>query len=532
MWIVAALLVGCGVSPASALATQGDETGVLVTDELSDYENGEVFVVYWDGTFQVLTYEDDEALAAGLDELVQDETVSLIQPNYTYQNTGLTTSDTFIGQQWALDNDGSFHITGQKTAAAVGIDIDAQGAWERYDGGSRDVVIALIDTGVDNSHPDLQNQLWTNAKEIAGNGVDDDGNGFVDDVNGWNFYDNNNKIYVNSTDDIHGTHAAGTIAATADNGVGIAGIVRSDHVKIMVIKALGGPEGSGTTESIIKAINYAQANGASICNLSLGSYSNDRALYEVISKSSMLFVAAAGNEGTNTDQTPCYPAAYQLDNIISVANLSFDGTLHETSNYGATSVDLAAPGTYILSTAPSSKYCYMTGTSMATPMVTAAAAMLYTYYSDISLTQVRTALLSSVHKLDSLSGKTVTGGMLDLDAAMTAAAAFSAKSADQKTGSAPEIRVSMQSEPDKTDLIVTVTDPDGDLQQTAYAAGKLSTGQFQKGSAGQSFTLDPDGTATFAAVGSGVYTFYAVDSAGNETVYPISVTGVMPEHIP
>jgi subtilisin family serine protease len=137
------------------------------------------------------------------------------------------------------------------------VDINVETAWSVYDGGSRDVVVALIDTGVDTSHEDLQNALWVNEGEIAGNGKDDDGNGYIDDVNGWNFYNNSNKLYVSSTDDSHGTHGAGTIAATADNGIGIAGIVQSDHVKLMVLKALGGSDGSGTTESIIQAIQYA-----------------------------------------------------------------------------------------------------------------------------------------------------------------------------------------------------------------------------------------------------------------------------------
>lgn len=170
-------------------------------------------------------------------------------------------------------------------------------AWKLYDGGKREVVIALIDTGVDSSHEDRQDILWTNENEIPGNGTDDDGNGYVDDVNGWNFYNSNNRIYASASDDSHGTHAAGTIAASGDNGIGIAGIVQNENVKLMVLKVLGGSDGGGTTASIIEAIRYAQANGAAICNLSLGSSFNDRALYQAMAASSMLFVAAAGNDG-------------------------------------------------------------------------------------------------------------------------------------------------------------------------------------------------------------------------------------------
>lgn len=201
--------------------------------------------------------------------------------------------------------------------------------------------------------------------------------------------------------------------------MGIAGIVQSDHVKIMVLKALGGSNGSGTTDSIIRAIQYAEANGASICNLSLGSSTNDRALYQAIAGSSMLFVVAAGNDGADTDVSLGYPASYGLDNIISVANLNYDGALHDSSNCGAVSVDLAAPGSYILSITPGNGYSYMTGTSMAAPMVTAAAAMVYSYYADITLADVKEILLSSVKTLDTLDGAVATGGMLDLGAAMT-----------------------------------------------------------------------------------------------------------------
>jgi subtilisin family serine protease len=514
------LFSGSGVSRVSAMEGLG-------TEELSDYENGEVFVSYRDGSFQVLTYGDDDELAAGLAALERDETVALYQPNYTYQNTGLNTSDTYAGQQWALSNDGTFAVPGRQSTAAAGIDIGVQEAWALYDGGRRDVVIALIDTGVDSSHPDLQNVLWSNAGEIAGNGIDDDGNGYVDDVNGWNFYGQNNRIYVSAAEDIHGTHAAGTIAATADNGAGVAGIVQSSHVKIMVLKALGGAEGTGTTESVIAAIRYAQNNGASICNLSLGSVGDDRALYQTIADSPMLFVVAAGNDGRNTDRTPCYPASYALDNIISVANLNCGGALHESSNYGAVSVDIAAPGTDILSTTPRSRYSYMTGTSMAAPMVSAAAAMLYSCDQDLTLSQVKQILLSSARKLNSLTGKTATGGMLDLGAAMAALTGGAEVETAADPGSAPQIAVSLRPARYGTYLTVAVTDEDGDLKLAAYAAGVRTAEQFQGGRAGQSFSLGADGTAEFFAVG-GVYTFYAVDSAGNETVYTVTVTGAFP----
>ena len=359
--------------------------------------------------------------------------------------------------------------------AVPGIDIGLADAWRLYDGGSRDVVVALVDTGIDYTHADLEGRIWVNEDEIPGNGVDDDGNGYIDDVYGWNFYSGSNQVYTGS-EDSHGTHGAGTIAAHADNGIGIAGIVRSDHVKVMAVKALGGWDGSGSTASIIRAIQYAEANGARICNLSLGSSRNDPALYRTIAASDMLFVVAAGNDGADLELAPSYPASYHLDNLITVANLRYDGNLDPTSSYGASSVDLAAPGTHILSTTPGNSYSYMTGTSMAAPMVSAAAAMLYSQFPDATLADVKDILLSSVQKLDSLTGLTATGGMLDLGAAMASGAAaqkgrtWTEPDLAAYTDSPPILSLSLFQWRGQQYLTVQVQDPDGDFRSAAYAS--------------------------------------------------------------
>ena len=353
-------------------------------------------------------------------------------------------ADSYASYQWAFLNTGELRlpshtaavdaaigaITGSPALSAdgtvrslEGIDINIVPAWKKYDAKSekRQVIVALIDTGVDITHPELSGSIWTNTGEIPGDGIDNDGNGYIDDVYGWNFYDNNAQVFT-GVDDNHGTHSAGTIAA-ARNGVGTVGICDPAYVKIMVIKTLGTSSGVGTVSNVVKAIRYAQVNGASICNLSFGTMKYSEELYQAIKDSGMLFIVAAGNgdasgNGYSIDEQPMYPASFEVDNIISVANLRFDGQLDRASNYGVRSVDLAAPGNYILSTITGNDYAYMSGTSMAAPMVTGTAAMLYSCDASLSLMDVRNRILQSARPLESLSGKVATGGMLDAGAAM------------------------------------------------------------------------------------------------------------------
>ncbi len=309
------------------------------------------------------------------------------------------------------------------TDSVPGIDINIEAAWNIYEQTPerRSVTVAVIDTGVDIGHEELRGSIWLNEDEIPGDGIDNDGNGYIDDVNGWNFYSDSSQVFAGGEDD-HGTHGAGTIAAAWD-GQGITGIADSRYVKIMVLKVLGSQEGKGISTNVKRAVRYAQDNGADICNLSIGTTTYDEELRNMIRSSPMLFVVSAGNgesadAGYDIDAVPMYPASYPEDNIITVGNLMFDGSLDESSNYGAVSVDIAAPGTHVLGAVPGG-YAFMTGTSMAAPMVSGTAAFVYSCRTDLNLLQVREAILRSARYSQQLEGKISTSGMLDAMGAIT-----------------------------------------------------------------------------------------------------------------
>jgi subtilisin family serine protease len=291
--------------------------------------------------------------------------------------------------------------------------IGAPTAWDTQTG-SASVVVGVIDTGVAYNHPDLASQMWTNPGEI-GNGVDDDGNGYVDDVHGINCINGSGDP---NDDNDHGTHVAGTIGAAGNNGVGVVGV--NWDVSIMALKFLN-RRGSGYTSDAIECLDYATRMGVSVTNNSWGGGGFSQALYDAINRARTagdLFMAAAGNSGENTDSSPHYPSSYNLDNIISVAATSSSDILASWSNYGSTSVDLAAPGVSILSTVKSGGYSSFSGTSMATPHVAGAAALLWAQDPTLAAAQVRSTIFNTVDPLASLAGKVVTGGRLNLAAAI------------------------------------------------------------------------------------------------------------------
>lgn len=256
--------------------------------------------------------------------------------------------------------------------------------------------------------------MWINNAEIRGDGIDNDNNGYIDDIYGWNFCEDNANLLSGEEryENDHGTSCAGIIAAE-HNGIGIAGIAGNANVEIMSLKVLKGIEHIGRIDDVIEAINYAENMGAKICNLSLSVDTNNILLKNTIKNSNMLFIVSAGNGNRNIDEEPTFPASYDFNNVISVANIGFDGKLYETSNFGKNSVDVAAPGTYIYSTNVDNTYGYDTGSSMATPMVTGVASLMYLFYDDISISQIKTLIINSSTKIDDLKEKVVSSGILN-----------------------------------------------------------------------------------------------------------------------
>ena len=323
-------------------------------------------------------------------------------------------NDPLLPAMWGLLNNG-------QTGGLSGADIRATKAWDIFTG-NPNFVVADVDTGIQLDHPDLAANIWTNPGEIPNNNKDDDGNGFKDDVHGWDFV-NNKKDPID--DNGHGTHTAGTIGAVGNNGIGVAGVNWS--VKIMPLKTFN-ENGYGTGSHMMQALDYAVAMGARVSNNSWGSapYPNNyknawpslRKTIENARAAGHLVVAAAANSALDADLTPQFPAAYDLDNIISVAAMDHNDNLAWFSNYGLTSVDLGAPGVAVLSTRPGGNYTYGYGTSMATPHVTGVAALVWGLHPDWTYSQVRDAILNTTRPVPALAGKTVTGGVLDAFAAI------------------------------------------------------------------------------------------------------------------
>ena len=318
------------------------------------------------------THETGKLVLVDLDETLNTlesrvkQLSSLQDVEYIVPNIKLHTfdapNDPQLSSQWALSK------------------VNALDAWEIQVGNS-EVVIAVIDTGINWKHEDLVEHIWENPSETPGNGIDDDQNGFVDDIRGWDFRDNDNNPddETSSRNPGHGTHCAGIIGAVSNNGKGIAGIARK--VSLMPVRFLGS-DGSGDLMSAAKAIDYASNNGADIISASWGAQvarANVGPILEAIERAGekgVIFVAAAANDGRNNDTREIYPANAGFDNVISVAASDPDDKKPSWSNFGKATVDLASPGLNILSTVPVNNYQNLSGTSMATPLTAGAVALI------------------------------------------------------------------------------------------------------------------------------------------------------------
>jgi alpha-tubulin suppressor-like RCC1 family protein/subtilisin family serine protease len=332
--------------------------------------------------------------------------VAYAEPDYIV-HTVATPTDPSYSQQWNL------HNTGQD-GGVVDADVDAPEAWN-ISTGSNAVKVGVIDTGVDYNHTDLAAHCWTNPAEIAGNGIDDDANGFIDDVRGWDFINDDNDPM---DDHSHGTHTAGTIGAIGNNGVGVAGVCW--NVTLVPIKFLGAG-GSGAISDAVDAVYYATQIGVHLTSNSWTGGGYVQALRDAIENANVngiLFVAAAGNDGLDVDINPIYPGSYDNANVISVAATDRTDTLAGFSNYGATTVDLAAPGVEILSTAPNNSYQLLSGTSMAAPHVAGVCALLKSRSMNLSPASLKSIVLETVNSVANLSNKCVTGGRLNANLAI------------------------------------------------------------------------------------------------------------------
>lgn len=330
-------------------------------------------------------------------ELLDPALYEYVEPDFRVQAT-LASNDPNLGRQWA-------HAT-----------VHSAEAWD-ISRGSSNVIVAVLDSGTDLTHTDLSDNIWRNPAELS-NGLDDDGDGYVDDIHGWNFVSNNNNPTADDSH-YHGTHVSGTVGAVGNNAVGISG--HAQEVKIMPLKFLDS-SGSGSVSDAVRGIDYAIAHGAKIISNSWGSYYRSQSLSDAISRAEragVLFVAAAGNSSASNDKSPFYPANYPQSNVISVASSTSADRLSSFSNYGMFHVHLAAPGSLIYSTANGNGYQTLSGTSMATPLISGVLATMIAARPDLSFTQIKGALLSTVDVIPTMTDRLIWNGRVNAERALT-----------------------------------------------------------------------------------------------------------------
>ena len=399
--------------------TEGAKAAVMgvVSGTMKERMHTRTMVAAGAGELDVVKLPPGLNVSTAITRLRNNPSIAIAEPNWVF-TTQQTSNDPYYTaapyRLWGMYGDDSVTPTNQFGS-------QADEAWASGNVGSTSVVVGIIDEGIDYTHPDLAANIWTNPGEVAANGVDDDANGYIDDIHGWDFFNNDNSIFDGSGDD-HGTHVAGTIGGVGGNGQGVAGVAW--NVTMISAKFLG-PSG-GSLADAVEALDYLTnlktKYGVNLVatNNSWGGGGFSQSLQDAINRAAnagILFIAAAGNDGSNNDSTARYPSNY--NNVIAVAAIDSSGNLASFSNYGATDVDLGAPGVGIYSTLPGGTYGSYSGTSMATPHVTGAAALYAAAHPGASANTIRAALLSSAQATPtaSLVGKTVTGGRLNVSAA-------------------------------------------------------------------------------------------------------------------
>jgi len=357
---------------------------------------------------------DGMTVEQGIDTLRRAVGVLYVEPNYRVRAQSIIPNDPMFSQLWNM------HNTGQ-TGGTIDADIDAPEAWELQTDIGREIIVAVIDTGVDYRHSDLAANMWVNRAEFTGApGVDDDGNGYIDDVYGYDFA---NRDGDPTDDNGHGSHVSGIIGAVANNARGVAGVCH--NVRIMAVKFLDSGR-SGYTSDAILAIQYAALMGAGVINNSWGEGGYNSALQDAIrtaGDAGILFVTSAGDgQGNDNDANPHYPSGYELENVISVLSTDSDDRLSDHSNYGLTSVDLGAPGgdsdSQIRSCYRNGGYSWMHGTSMAAAHVSGSCALVWSVSPILTNIEMKDLIMRTVDPLPSLAGRCVSAGRLNLQNAI------------------------------------------------------------------------------------------------------------------
>ncbi len=389
--------------------------------------------------------------------LETDPGVEWAEPNYIYKLLAQP-NDPHFPLLWGMED-------------SSGGDIDAPEAWA-IETGNPNVVVAVLDTGIDEQHEDLQQNLWVNPGEIEGDFIDNDGNGYIDDVHGWNFFDNSSSLF---DDHGHGTHVSGTIAAVGNNGIGVAGVCWEARIAtIKIFNAMG----FTNSAAIIEAIAYLKRMDFRISNNSWGGGAFSQGIRDAIAAlDDHLFVAAAGNDGLNNDIHPFYPSSYDLEQVISVASTSPNDVLSDFSNFGQNTVDLSAPGAAIFSCYPGGDYGYMSGTSMASPHVAGACALLLSH-KQLKAPVLKKTLLESCDLISSLSDFVPEGRRLNLHRALTESPSslisLSPSSGNVEAGSLSQLTLELNSEGQSIgDLHYLIQIETNDPQQATLTANLI-----------------------------------------------------------